>query len=302
MSGDARQLLDALRVRAQAALAAGESSAAIAVLHEALALQIDPATPPPGSHGRAFGELAALLIELPEPGALEDLFNRALQVFQAAPDTTLGDLVTTWNNLAALYHRHGATEHRDRANTLICDVARRYEGPLDSGCANIFLRLGEVFRQAGSFDAMAVLDRQVQRFMLADPQIPDGTRALWLQRYVLGLEQSQQGAQIEPELGQALADLAARAVPQPLSVGACCMLLAVRHEARGDWTGSARLIERMVAQPGLPDRELTGALSRAGRAWFKAGEFDAASGCCLRAVRRRAGLEGPAGQASPAPP
>ena len=37
-------------------------------------------------------EKADVLIELPEPSALEALFNRALQVFKAAPELTLADL------------------------------------------------------------------------------------------------------------------------------------------------------------------------------------------------------------------
>ena len=203
----------------------------------------------------------------------------------------MGDLLTTWNNLAALYHRHGATDHRDHVNHNIVGVAERFDGPLDSASTMVFMSVGDMYRKNRQFAPMLTLYRQVQRAMLSDTQMLDSTRALWLQRFASGLIEAGQDDAVEAALELAIVALDARSHAQPLSIGACHLLLAWRHEHQGDWRAAAQRIERVLTLPGLPAAELTEALSRAGRAWFKAGEFDAASRCCARAVRRRAGLE-----------
>ena len=58
-------------------------------------------------------------------------------------------------------------------------------------------------------------------------------------------------------------------------------------EHLGDWPGAARGYLAASAVPGAERDDATCWLSLAGRAWFEASEWDAASDCYLDAVRRR---------------
>jgi hypothetical protein len=291
MSGDALALIAGWRERTRTARAAGDTATVAAVLRDAVSLDLETLQPPTRAAGHALAALAADLIDVPEPNALETLFNRALAIFQQAPDAQLGDLLTTWNNLAALYDRHGANDHRNRVYGIVGGIAERYEGPLDVASATVFMSLGELFRQHRSFPGMLVMYRQVQRFMLDASDTPDETLALWLHRYATGLAEADRADEIDAALERALITLEARAEPQPLSAGKCLVLLAERRAARGDLTGAAELFERVVSVPALPEEARTDALSSAGRAFYKAGGYDRASQCFVRAVRRRAGLQ-----------
>ena len=65
---------------------------------------------------------------------------------------------------------------------------------------------------------------------------------------------------------------------------------AVLSEYLGDWREAAREYLAAAAVPGLDPPTVTEWRSLAGRAWYEAGEFDAASDCYLDTVRRRASL------------
>ena len=58
-------------------------------------------------------------------------------------------------------------------------------------------------------------------------------------------------------------------------------------ESLGDWAGAACGYAAAAATPNAEAQTVTECLSLAGRAWFEAGQFDAASDCYLAAVRRR---------------
>ena len=58
-------------------------------------------------------------------------------------------------------------------------------------------------------------------------------------------------------------------------------------EYLADWPGAARGYAAAAATPNAEAQTVTECLSLAGRAWFEAGQFDAASDCYLAAVRRR---------------
>ena len=62
---------------------------------------------------------------------------------------------------------------------------------------------------------------------------------------------------------------------------------AVLIEYLGDWHGAAREYLAAAAVPGVDPAAVTEWRSLAGRAWYEAGEFDAASDCYLDTVRRR---------------
>ena len=62
---------------------------------------------------------------------------------------------------------------------------------------------------------------------------------------------------------------------------------AVLTEYLGDWVGAARGYAAAAAVPGAAAANAAEWLSLGGRAWFEAGDFDAASDCYLAAVRRR---------------
>ena len=62
---------------------------------------------------------------------------------------------------------------------------------------------------------------------------------------------------------------------------------AVVIEYLGDWREAAREYLAAAAVPGVDAATVTGWRSLAGRAWYEAGEFDAASECYLDTVRRR---------------
>lgn len=62
---------------------------------------------------------------------------------------------------------------------------------------------------------------------------------------------------------------------------------AVLTEYLGDWIGAARGYFAAARVGGVQKDTATEWLSLAGRAWFEAGEFDAASNCYLDSVRRR---------------
>lgn len=290
MAGDAMTLVTAWRERARAALEAGDTATASAVLREAASTDPAALQPPTRELGRALGSLAAELIGVPEPGLLEAVFHGTLRILEHAPDARLGDLLTTWNNLAALYDQHGASDHRNHVLGMIGNIAERYEGVVDGESATVFMRMGELFRTQENFPAMRSMYGQVQRFMLEAPDIPDATRSAWLARYASGLSDAGREEEIEPAIAAALAALEARAEAHPLSVSRCAVLLAERCAARGEFARAAELLERMIPLPGLPEAERTEALSWAGRSWYQAGEFDRASRLLVQAVRRRAGL------------
>lgn len=69
---------------------------------------------------------------------------------------------------------------------------------------------------------------------------------------------------------------------------------AVLTEYLGDWAGAARGYAEAAAVTEADAGAATEWLSLAGRAWFEAGEFDAASDCYLAAVRRRVAASSPA--------
>ena len=58
-------------------------------------------------------------------------------------------------------------------------------------------------------------------------------------------------------------------------------------EYLADWPGAARGYAAAAATPNADAQTVTECLSLAGRAWFEAGEFDAASDCYFAALRRR---------------
>lgn len=290
MTMDAGTLIASWRQRAGAALAAGDTAGAVAVLREAAALPADGMTPAAAGAARELGALAGDLIELSEPALLEAVFERALATFQQAPDTRVGDVLATWNNLAALYDRHGAADRRNQVYGVIGGIAERYDGPLDTTAATVFIQMGEIYRRHRSFPGMLVAYRQVQRFMIEAADVPDQTRAAWLGRFADGLAEADREQELEAAIEQALVRLQAMAPPQPLSLAKCAAVLASCRSARRDFRGAAEALECVVDMPGLPEHERTEALSWAGRSWYKAGEFDRASGLFLRAGRRRAGL------------
>ena len=290
MIADVLTLIADWRSRARTALETHDTAGAATVLREAASLDTGALAGAPRDAGRELGALAAELIELPEPALLEAVFQRALAIFQQASDTSIGDLLTTWNNLAALYDRHGAGERRNQVYGVIGGIAERYDGPLDSAAATVFMQIGELYRRHRSFPGMVVAYRQVQRFMIDATDMPDETRAAWLGRFAGGFAEAERDAEVEAAIEEALPRLQAIAPPQPLSLAKCAAILASCRSARRDFRGAAEALEPVFDIPGLPEDERTAALSWAGRSWYKAGEFDSASRCFLRAVRRRAGL------------
>jgi tetratricopeptide (TPR) repeat protein len=281
--------LAALRDRAQHARTEGDGQGLSSILREVLAIDADAASER-RSLGRALTSLASEMVEGGEPADVEALFNKALKMFEGAPDVRLGDLLVAWNNLAALYSKHGAGDRCNQVNAMMGGIAAQYEGPVDSDAGMVFMQLGEMFHEHENFPAMLVMFRQVQRFMLGDAAVPDETRALWFQRYARALAQAGAVDSIESEIDRARTVVESWPTA-PASGAACYTILASCCEKRGDWMGAAERLEQVMSSPALPAGELTETLSLAGRAWFKAGRFEDASRCYTRAVRRRAGLE-----------
>ena len=300
MSAQATERLDALREQVRAALAQGDAGALQAAVEQVLAIEVDAATPAAALRalGLGFGALAAeLLGEEGKEGApigaqsIEHLFNRALRTLEGAPDRQLSDFTVTLNNLATLYDRHGASELRDRVLSQIVQIAEHVEGVIDGPTATVFVGLAQLYRKARQVAPLLTLERQVLRYMLHSRDVSDDTRAIWLGRHGEVLREAQQHDQLEPVFTAALQALQARG-DAPHSLAACSVQLARVHESRQDWAAAAGLYDRAAAAEGLPPDDLTAVLSLAGRAWFKAGDFEAASARCERAVRRRVGLEG----------
>ncbi len=103
-------------------------------------------------------------------------------------------------------------------------------------------------------------------------------------RYAEALAHSERVIDLLRRLGQADSGDFAQALYQH----------AVLIEYLGDWVGAARGYAAAAAVHGVDADAATDWLSLGGRAWFEAGEFDAASDCYLAAVRRRLSAPAPA--------
>jgi tetratricopeptide (TPR) repeat protein len=137
--------------------------------------------------------------------------------------------------------------------------------------------------------AVAALDRALQ--VVEHPALARTTHAVlvWL---TLASQLLNAGAKVRyPEARQvcekAIDVLRALGITGTHDFAYALYLRAVLTEHLGDWRGAARGYLAASAVQGAERDDATGWLTLAGRAWFEAGEWDAASDCYLDAVRRR---------------
>lgn len=279
--------LAALQAQAEPVAAAKDAPAAQALLQRVLAIELGDAGTVTRALGQAVHRLAATLSPLVAPAMTEALLQRAGWAFQQAPDSLFDDLVITLHDLAMVYQQLGDLDQRGTMLTTILHLAQGHDGTMGVGCMEILTNLSKAYRDAGVTVPMLVLEGCLRRFVLREPGIGDDTRAHWLGQHLDRLRTAGPEARIEQVLTQTLAALEARG-DAPLTVARCCSELAHEASLRQDWEVAARLLDRCRETPGLPPAEMTLVLSLAARAWFKAGDFDAASQRSLAAVRRRA--------------
>src|SRR4029453_4032261 len=113
------------------------------------------------------------------PGALEALFNLALQRIEHAPDLRIGVVLMIWHNLAVLYDRHGAHELRQNVVDQIGHVAAHYTGPVGSDWAPVLEHTADVAESSGNVDFMLTLLAQAHRYWSGNPGIDAQQRAQW---------------------------------------------------------------------------------------------------------------------------
>lgn len=367
--------IEALKLLAEQAAAAGNADAANQVLARAAVMANDESLPASRDVAMALFNVAGALVPLGAPGGVEDLFGAVQRRLIASGESRTDDHLLLWHNLAALYDRHGATELREQVLARVRQVATNYDGPLERCGADVFLEQGLTYRRHGQTDVMLTMLRQVHRYKSSDACAPT-ERLSWLAAYAELLVEAgcadeaapvlSHGVTLARELGDAEreASLLNRMARSALTRGDADSVLAavaalerartvidgtpaladsdfgnaVRHnlvsawikagdagrwpqalplierviarlrqrgqvdsddfahalfhraeliEALGDWAGAASGYAVAAATPNAEAQTVTECLSLAGRAWFEAGQFDAASGCYLAAVRRR---------------
>lgn len=288
-AAEALEALAALQRRAEAALAAGDAAAGEEVLLGAIWMKVEPETPTSRALGQAFGRLATTLAELVRPEAAVGGLNRAAHAFQHAPDARFVDFVVTLNNLARAHERAGDSAQVGATITQIVRLASAWTGEVEGSAALVFMHFTDWCRRSRQFAPMLVLQAQVLRYMLTNPQVADDVRAPWLRRHAELLREADASDTLRADLDRAEAALRARS-DAPLSLGVCRFERSQQLAADGDWAGAAALIDQALASPGLPAAEQTALLTLAARAWFKAGDFGHAAERSRRALRRRVGL------------
>lgn len=362
----------ALKTLAERARAAADAASANEVLAEAAPIAHDESLPATRELLAALLDVASSLVPLGAPGAVEDLFLQAQRVLNACSEPGIDDQLLLWNNVGALYDRHGASELRDRTLASIGHVAEHYTGPLGPRGIGVLLEQAMTYRRHGRTEPMLVMLRQVHRHRNA-PSTAADDRLSWLEIYAQllldagradealplleqGIELAHGGGDAEHEArllnitasvassrddspaalaalerarrvidgAPSLADtkLAAAVLnnlagarvtaadasryPEALALNERALGIlrrlgqadsddfahalyhrAVLTEYLGDWGGAARGYAEAAAVPGADAGAATDWLSLAGRAWYEAGAFDAASDCYLAAVRRR---------------
>ncbi len=162
----------------------------------------------------------------------------------------------------------------------------------DAGCEAMLLNTSASIASARNDNAaaLAALERALQVVdgapALADSQLAVAVlrnlvaarlTAADASRYPEALTLSERAIDMLRRLGRADSDEFAHALYHR----------AVLTEYLGDWTGAARGYSAAAAVSGVSAGAATDWLSLAGRAWFEAGEFDAASASYHAAVRRR---------------
>jgi tetratricopeptide (TPR) repeat protein len=137
--------------------------------------------------------------------------------------------------------------------------------------------------------ALAALERA--RGLVEQPALVATRHAasVWLNLAVVLLRQRATGRYAEARAlcERAIEALRALGLAETDDLGFALYHRAVLTEYLGDWTGAARGYLAAAKVPGVRTEDAAEWLSLAGRAWFEAGEFDAAGDCYFDAVRRR---------------
>jgi hypothetical protein len=146
----------------------------------------------------------------------------------------------------------------------------------------------EVARKDGPA-AVAALDRAMQ--VVEQPVLARSKRAvsvwLTLASQLLNMEAVARYPEARQMCDKAIEALRALDLAETHDFAYAMYLRAVLAEHLGDWPGAAHGYFAASAVRGAGKEDATGWLTLAGRAWFEAGEWDAASTCYLNAVRRR---------------
>jgi tetratricopeptide (TPR) repeat protein len=252
----------------QAKVLASENNfaAAGAMLSELIALDETKTLPNNRGIGRAFVEIATVLSPSRDYDRLEHIFVRGIQILENSTETVLGDIVVGLNNLGVLYDQKGDSRARERVNSSIINFAVDYDGPLDSDSVKVFLSLGDIYARAGHPKAVAILYRQIHRYM-QQADFAEDTRYVVLHRYAHALAGDHQYDKAIEVWAQAFNLKDDRS---PISVKILVEGLTVRH--------------------GL--HELPDVLSDTATVYFKAGRLEQASGIYWHALVRRAQVAG----------
>lgn len=285
---EALAALAGLLQQAKAAVAAGDVAAGEQALLAAIWMKVEPETPTSRALGIAFAALAAELAALVRPEALVGGLNRAGHAFQHAPDAKYADFIITLSNLALAHERAQDSAKMAEMITQIVQLAAAPLAEPDATCIAIFMRWAAWCRSSRQYPPMLVLEERCLRYLLAEPQLPDDTRAAGLRNHAEMLREAGRLDTLRTDLDRAEAALATHA-DAALSRGLCQFERSHLLAADGDWRGAAELIDSALAAPGLPAREQTELLSLAARAWFKAADFHRASERSRRALRQRVG-------------
>ena len=162
-----------------------------AILKEIISLDDANALPDTRDVGRALVDIASRLVSTRDYDRLERIFSRGIEILQNSTGTTIGDVIVGLNNLSAMYDQQGNSRARDRVNSNILNFLADYTGPLDSDAVEVFLSLGDIYDRAGHPKAVAILYRQIQRYM-QQTDFPAETRILVAHRYANALAGDQQ--------------------------------------------------------------------------------------------------------------
>lgn len=137
--------------------------------------------------------------------------------------------------------------------------------------------------------AVAALDRALQ--LVEQPALAQSKRAvsvwLTLASQLLNMQAQARYPEARQMCDKAIDALRALGLAETHDFAYALYLRAALAEHLGDWPGAARGYLAASAVQGAEKDDATGWLTLAGRAWFEAGEWDAASDCYLNAVRRR---------------
>jgi tetratricopeptide (TPR) repeat protein len=208
--------------------------------------------------------------------------------YRTGADQSPGDRVSWLEMYASILLNAGRVDEVEPVIEQGVDLAHAL-GDADREASLLMSRARVAVARNDVAAAVAALDRA--RPVIEHPALSQTTRAVsvWL---TLASQLLNQGAKERyVEVGEMCekAIVALRALKRDESheFAYALYLQACVTEYLGDRASAARRFRAAAAIPGAEKSEATDWLSHAGRAWFDAGEWDAASQCYLDAVRRR---------------